>query len=524
MSRSLLAVAAAALLAAAAGWPALAQAPPAESAAPPAEPVAPPSALPAPLAPAEPLAIDLAAAVEIALARNPELAAIEERRREVEGGVVEVRADAFPQLTALASYGAARNPSFLNSPDFEDILEQFPGGDFEPSEQRLYSGGVEFTQPIYTFGKLGAAIDLAGVVVEVTEAQIAAARLDVGLAAAEAYYDLLAAREALTVGVFQERVRGESLTVVRARYDLGDATRLELLRAEASLAEVTPTIARLGGEVATAESRLRRVLGLAPDVPLAVSGAAPPALAPPGPGADLSRSESAGVLAGLPAFTGPPPPAPLDALTTTGLARRPELADLDLQRRALALRQRVTAAEGKPQVELAGFFGRQARLFEDVADPLYDDYRVSLGLSWSFFDGGRRRGQIAQLESQRRQLELRRRDFEAEIRQEVEEARIDYQTAVARFRAAAVAAAAAREAARVARESYEEGVALQADWLDAQRQETETGILVVEAYYDARREAARLARAVGTLPSEQLPGTVSAAAAGPGDGGEETMR
>jgi hypothetical protein len=81
------------------------------------------------------------------------------------------------------------------------------------------------------------------VVVEVTEAQIAAARLDVGLAAAEAYYDLLAAREALTVGVFQERVRGESLTVVQARYDLGDATRLELLRAEASLAEVTPTIA-----------------------------------------------------------------------------------------------------------------------------------------------------------------------------------------------------------------------------------------------------------------------------------------
>jgi outer membrane protein TolC len=132
LSRSLLAVAAAALIAAA-GWPALAQ-------APPAEPVAPPAALPAPQPPAETLAIDLAVAVEIALARNPELAAIEERRREVEGGVLEVRADAFPQLTALASYGAARNPSFLNSPDFEDILEQFPGGDFEPSEQRLYSG------------------------------------------------------------------------------------------------------------------------------------------------------------------------------------------------------------------------------------------------------------------------------------------------------------------------------------------------------------------------------------------------
>ena len=473
--------------------------------------------------PPGPLAIDLAAAVDLALARNPALAAAEERRREVEGGVTEVRADAFPQLTALASYGAARNPSFLNSPDFEDILEQFPGGDFEPSESRLYSTGVEFTQPVYTFGKLGAAIDLAEVVVDVTEAQIEATRLDVALAAAVAYYELLDARESLTVGQFQERVRRESLAVVAARYDLGEATRLELLRAEASLAEVTPVIAELAGDVASAESRLRRVLGLGPEVELAVEGTAPPVLPPPAAEVDYTRAETAGVLAGLPALAAPPEPPPLERLAAVALERRPELADVDLQRRVLALRQRVTAAEGKPQVELEGFFGRQARLFENVADPLYDDYRLSLGVSWSFFDGGRRRGQIAQLESQRRQLELQREDLAAEIRLEVEQARIDYETAVARFRAAAVAAAAAREAARVARESYEEGVALQTDWLDAQRQEIETGILVVEAYYDARQEAARLARALGTLPSEQLPGMVTAAA-GDGAGGEETRR
>ena len=53
----------------------------------------------------------------------------------------------------------------------------------------------------------------------------------------------------------------------------------------------------------------------------------------------------------------------------------------------------------------------------------------------------------------------------------------------------------------MARESYREGVALQTDWLDAQRQEAESEILAVEAYYEARREAARLARAVGALPT-----------------------
>lgn len=45
-------------------------------------------------------------------------------------------------------------------------------------------------------------------------------------------------------------------------------------------------------------------------------------------------------------------------------------------------------------------------------------------------------------------------------------------------------------------------MALQTDWLDAQRQETEAEIAAVDAYYDARRQAARLARAVGAYPTE----------------------
>jgi HAE1 family hydrophobic/amphiphilic exporter-1 len=445
--------------------------------------------------------VDLEAAVALALARNPALAAVEERLREVAGGVREARAEAFPQLTGRASWAASRNPAFLNSPDFEDIIAQFPGGDFEPSEQRLYSTGVEVSQPLYTFGKISAAVSLAERVVEVTDAQIAAARLEVALDAAEAYYELLAAREALAVGEVQERVRREALGVVEARYELGEATRLELLRSQAALAQVAPTVAGLRGDVEVAVSRLRRVLGTEPGVVVEVrdgnrgSGPAGPRDLPEPPdlASLLRRAES-----------------------------RPELADLALQRDVLAHRQSVIAADGKPQVELDAFLGRQVRELDNVSDPLYDDYSVALGVTWSFFDGGRRKGQIAQLESQRRQLEHRRRDLAAEIHQEVAEALTGYRTAVARWRAAQAAAEASREAARVAREGYQEGVALQADWLDAQRQETETEIEAVEAFYDARQEAARLARAVGVLPGEGLPAGTSAAGEPPG--AEESTR
>jgi HAE1 family hydrophobic/amphiphilic exporter-1 len=463
---------------------------------------------------AETVAVDLAGAVSLALRHNPALQAVEAQRDEVAAGVVEVRADAFPQVAATSSYSLSRNPSFLNSPDFEDLLDQFPGGDFEPSEQRLYSAGVEVSQPIYTFGKIGAAVDLARLLVDAVEAQVGAARHDTALAAAEAYYEVLRERESLAVGLVQRRVRREALEVVRARYELGEATRLELLRAQSAVAEVIPTIAEQAGDLAVARSRLRNVLGLAPGTGLVVTGGVEvdlPALGRlPGAGSEERveewPDEPVQDAAAAPRRAESLPPVPdLTALWRAARAARPEIADLELQREALAKRQTVTRAEGRPQVELDGFFGRQARLYENLGETLYDDYSLALGVRWEFFDGGRRRGRIAQLESQRQQLGHQLRDLLDGIRLELEESLAAYRTERERWLAAETAATAAREASRVARTSYREGVALQTDWLDAQRQETEAEILAVEAYYDARREAARLARAVGAYPTEEIP-------------------
>ena len=452
--------------------------------------------------------LDLAEAVRLALANNPALAAVEARRDEVAAGVQEVRADAYPQVAATSSYSISRNPAFLNSPDFEDLLDQFPAGSFEPAEQRLYGFGVEVTQPIYTFGKLSAAIDLARLLVDANAAQIDAARLDTALDAAEAYYDYLAARDALAVGLVQRRVRREALEVVRSRYEVGEATRLEMLRAQSALAEVTPEVASRAGELAVAGSRLKNVLGLDPRAPLAVAGGLEPRLPPV---AEELAAEELTEPSGEPAAPSPAlaprrggelsPVPSFDTVFATAQAERPELVDLELQAEALAQRQVVVRAEGRPQIEFNGFYGREARVFGDLGDGLFDNYAFSVGLRWEFFDGGRRKGQIAQFESQRQQLGHRLRDLLSTIRLEIDESRTDYRTAIERWWAAETAATAAREASRVARESYREGVALQTDWLDAQRQEAESEILAVEAYYEARREAARLARAVGALPT-----------------------
>ncbi|GMU65535.1 MAG: transporter [Acidobacteriota bacterium] len=423
--------------------------------------------------PAAAAELDLPRAVELAFANNPALAAAREVRSQVEGGIVEAKADAFPQIALDSSWGQSRSPSLLNSPDFEDILEQFPGGSFEPSTQELSRAVIEVTQPIWTFGKVRAAIDLAELVADAAGAQVSTAELDTGNAVAEAYYRLLAAREGLTTIEADREFRRRDLERVASLLEIGEATELEQLRAGAALAEVEPEVAARQGQVAVAETTLRRLLALPPGEPL-----------------ELVEVEQA--LPEAPA---------VEPLVEAGLAARPELADLGYQAAIFEKRKTVTRADGKPQVEFTGHWGREVREIENVDDPLYSTWAFGVGLRWEFFDGGRRRGQVAQLESERRQVELQLEDLRARIRLEIDQARSDYQTAIARAAAAEASAAAAREALRVARESYEQGVANQTDLLDAQSRATQAETIAVSSFYEALIQASRLARAVGRLPT-----------------------
>ncbi|MCB1035102.1 MAG: TolC family protein, partial [Acidobacteria bacterium] len=167
---------------------------------------------------------------------------------------------------------------------------------------------------------------------------------------------------------------------------------------------------------------------------------------------------------------------------------------------SLGHRIRVARSDGKPQLDLNGVYGRTVRLPENLDDPLFRDWRLSIDLSWDFFDGGRRKGQIAQLESQQRQLAWRRQDLERRIAEEMAVARSEVQAARARWQAARTSAEAAAEASRVAEEGYREGAALQVDLLAAQEQATLAELERIESSYDAFIQWARLERALGRIP------------------------
>lgn len=416
-------------------------------------------------------AFDLEALVELALEREAGYRAALAEREEVLGGVDEAAADAWPQLELASAWGRSRNPSLLNSPDFDDILEQFP--DFEPGEQELWNLAFELEQTLYSGGKVRAAVDLARIAVDIYEARLGVQRLELAAAVADAYFTLLDARASLRTLEVQEKARRSALDVVEARYEIGEATELERLRALSSLAALAPAAAAAEGRQATASSRLQRLLGL---------DEAP----------ELHEPER----------RPPPEPPDEDVLYRLATQRRPELAELAKRAEALERQQTIVEAEARPQLELRGSYGREARLPEDLSDPLFDAWRLDLSFSWSLFDGGRRRGQVRQIEAQRDQLEWRLVELERRVRDELRRARAALRASCARYQASEVSAQAAREAARVAAESYGLGVALQADLLDANERATRQSLLFDQAYYACLQAAIRLKIRAGLMPAE----------------------
>lgn len=424
----------------------------------------------------EPNTLQLEQAVDLALLSNPSLQAAYERRAEVENGVKEARANAFPTVTLTGSYQRSRSPALLNNKDFEDFVSQFPDGSFNPQAQPIHRTALDVHQPLFTWGRIRSAIQLAGVIRDLTEAEIRLAELDTALSVASAFYALAIADERVQLQESELDLRRTAHDLVLARFDLGEATYLEKLRSESALVEIEPALERARNDVTLAQRALVRVLG---------------------------KDAPGSLVCDMTSQTLEPPPN-LDTLMRLARQKRPELIASQLQQRSLEKQSKIEAAGGKPQLDFNGSYGREALYLENIDNPDFDNWYFTVEMSWSLFDGGARKARVAQLRSQQAQTNFQHQDLLRMVEFEVEQNWALYTSTLTELRAATRHLDAAEEAERVAKASYQEGVALQADWLGAQQEARRSRLNVLDTRLRAYQAAAQLARSVGLLPHESL--------------------
>ena len=374
----------------------------------------------------KPLTLD--EALQIAIAKNRDLQKAHEYRKWVQGRYVEERSAALPHLQ-LTGGGVE---------SWDNTYQLFFGPSY-PASQRTWSANVGLTQTLYSWGKIGAAIEIAKQGIASAEDLLDLSRAETVRVTTEAFVDVLLAQSLETIAADTLAQRERHLDEAKKKYELGVATDYDVLSATVAVDNARPDVIHAANLVRTATQRLRLVLGET----------------------ELERE----VVGALEMELVEPPL--VAAVIDEARANRPDLLELEHRLAVYEQLVKIASADDKPSVELRAGYGWMA-LSAAALDGNTRNWNAGVYMSYPFFDGFRTKGRAMAARS-----DLAQQRIDAERARD--EVRLQAQTAVDAVREAQSVVRAltgtveqARRLLKMAEEGYALGVKTQIEVQDAQ--------------------------------------------------------
>ncbi len=428
-------------------------------------------------------AMTLAEAVAYAMEHNRDVLSVQEQIVQRKGQVTEARADAFPELNlSLTSY-RVRDPGFLNSTFGQSLLKGGGDADFPipieaimPKPQTFYATTMNFNQPLFTWGKLSNSVKLAGLGIDEVDLLLKATLQQVAYQVTGAFYEVLLAEE--TVNVYEKSIEVQQRYLKQTRdfMEVGDATRLDLLRAETQLATTEPGLLQARHNLVQAKKNLNFLLGR----PLETEVLTAPVDEPSDPEAPS-----------------------LENVISQAILGRPDLQRLNVQVKMYDKTVKVFKADFRPRVDLNGYYGFSTIDTRDQFDRSFEAWRVAVEVSIPVFDGFRNRGIVRQYKSQQAQKEIETATLAERIRLEARQSIDAFTAAVEVFRARRMALASAEEQERVTADMYEQGLATSYELLDSNQKTIQARTDYLNSRYNMLLQQAALKKVMGT-PVDKL--------------------
>ena len=347
--------------------------------------------------------------IETALKNNPSLRASAESVARSDAFLRQARSSLIPTVSANASVGGGGG---LEGNAFSD---NYSAGLSASWEADLW-GGIKA-------GVLGSNYDLAG-----TKAAYESARQALIAAVARSYILNIEAGLLITLSEKTLAAQVETLRIVNVRYDLGAASRRELVLAESDVASARDSLVVARAAKSDAAMALQILLGQYPDANVEVSADFPEAVQALGAGS----------------------PADL-------LRRRPDVLNSEFSVLSAFQSTRVARANKWPSLSLSGGLDTGSGNPSNLLDPISIAYSLGARLAATVFDGGLSEARIdAATASQRQAL--------ANYGQSVLDALFDVETALKTIETleertpfVIESANAARETLALAEIQYKEG-------------------------------------------------------------------
>lgn len=405
--------------------------------------------------------LSLDEAVALAKKQNPEIVIARKQLEAARGGRIEARAGYLPSVvsTGLLRKRAQQEQSRLREDD--------------------YNASLRVVQNVYSGGAVRARNAIARLLEEKRELELAAVTDRVLMDLRVAYYELLLNRAKIGVRKQSVGVMRDELKAQEERFSAGTVGKLNVSRAEVSLANEQP-------ELFDAETRLQNSY--------------------------LRVSELCGVD-----LNAKPRPAALEmAGELQYQAQRPDLAEC--LGHASALRPEVRSrqidveiedqqtiidrSELRPRVEAFSGYEVYSERDPEVGSEFNHGYVVGLNASWHLFDGFATKGRLQATRARREAAELALQAMQTSVESEVRSAFFDLQQADRVLESETRNVGSATESLELARSNLGAGLGTQLDVLQAASDVTRTRTTRLSAIYLHNAALARLARATARQPNE----------------------
>ncbi|MCP4583592.1 MAG: TolC family protein [candidate division Zixibacteria bacterium] len=412
-------------------------------------------------------------AIDLALENNETYLSAKQELEKAKNQVREVRASAFPQLSAEVNI--LRNwelPSFVL--DFEGEQMTIRTGSYYN-----WISSFTLTQPIYNGGAVFSAWSAAKLYRKYTIQQLEVATRQLKLDVIEAFYGVVMTDELRRVAAQSVDLAQASLDVVKKMEVQGTVSEFEVLMAEVRLANFKPQLIEANAASRLARESLNNMIGL-----------------------ELNREVD--LIFDMDSTLYLMPDLDLDSLKTSVIEKRPELMMMRLQTKMLGKAVSVAKSGYRPKINFLTTLQYQAQYDNDKFPGSNDwlrSYYSGINISIPIFDSWRTPAKVKQARIELKQSKLSETGLEDNLKLDIERNWWNYQQARESLAAQGHAVEMAKRGLDIARVRYENGVGTQLELFEAEVSLAAAENNRVTAFHNLVTGYASLMKAIG---EEQL--------------------
>jgi HAE1 family hydrophobic/amphiphilic exporter-1 len=294
----------------------------------------------------------------------------------------------------------------------------------QPMEIPYYTSGIQVSQPLFTFGKIGTAIKVANEFDSSIQCSNARNFQQLQLLALDAFYQAVLSDMVLAVSQRSLSRKKELSEFLSRNFSLGSGNKAYLLASQADLNSQYSDMISARQNARSSKLRLCAVMGR-----------------------ELADSLDLDTVLAMPALLSSPVPAQAEAVKTA-LDGREDLRAMDFMAQANRGGAKIFNAMYLPSIGLSASLGTGGSEAKDLVDWEKRNWTVGVGMQWNLFDGFSNSSKAQQFLSDARKLEIAHKA----VRNLVE---IEIRSAISECAAADSNQAASRDMLAAAREGYD---------------------------------------------------------------------